>query len=363
MELPNIFRGNYKLLAIPPLLLILISIYFIPQIEMGVDFRGGTLISLTLDEPVDADALEVQLASEGLDAEVRVFDTAVGYKAEIEFPQSDNLVRAEELKDEFEELLPYATNLEIMAEMNESHRAEYEEKRKEINGVADEMFVLAGANTEARLIDSVNELEKVFSDSYKKVYSDYQESVTEPIDRYVDYKSISVQTVSPMLSAHFIDTAINVAILAAILSAVFVFLFFRVVVPSIAVIVGATCDIIIALGAMGFFGIPLTLPSFAALLMLVGYSLDTDILLTIRMLKRRGDPREKAHGAMKTGLTMSLTGMIAFTTLFILALLTHIPTYFEISAVALSGLVGDMFATWGINAVMLLWYVEKKGEY
>ena len=139
-------------------------------------------------------------------------------------------------------------------------------------------------------------------------------------------------------------------------------LFFRVVVPSAAVIIGATCDIIIALGAMGLFGIPLTLPSFAALLMLVGYSLDTDILLTMRMLKRRGDPRDKAHDAMKTGLTMSLTAIIAFATLFALAYFTHIRTYYEISAVALAGLVGDMIATWGINAVMLLWYVEKKEE-
>jgi preprotein translocase subunit SecF len=112
---------------------------------------------------------------------------------------------------------------------------------------------------------------------------------------------------------------------------------------------------------MGLFGIPLTLPSFAALMMLIGYSLDTDILLTTRILKRKGDPRENAYDAMKTGLTMSGTGMIAFGALFALSLMTHIPTYFEISAVALAGLVGDMFATWGINAVMILHYKLKRG--
>ena len=363
MELPNIFKDDYRRLAVAPLLLVLISLYFIPQIELGVDFRGGTLISLTLDESIDSAALKEQLSSEGLDADVRVFETAVGYKAEIEFPQSESLLRAEELKDEFEALLPEATNLEIMSEMNESHKTEYEEKRQEINKVADEMFDLAGVNTRAEMIEGVNDLERTFGEAYKRVYSNYQEAVTEPINKYVEYTSISVQTVSPMLSTHFIDTAINVAIIAAVLSAVFVFLFFRAIVPSIAVIIGAACDIIIAMGAMGLFGIPLTLPSFAALIMLVGYSLDTDILLTMRMLKRRGDPREKAYGAMKTGLTMSFTGIIAFTTLFILSMLTHIPTYYEISAVALAGLVGDMFATWGLNAVMLLWHVERKGEY
>ena len=315
MEMPNIFKGDYRLLAIPPIILILISLFFIPQIQLGVDFRGGTLITLTTNDAVDSDALQAQLASEGLDAEVRSFDTAVGGKVEIEFAQSDELVEAEELKAEFESLLYEATNLEVQAQMNGSMQGEYEAKREEIDAVADRMFGLAGDNTRAEMFTSVNDLEKEFSNAYKMVYSNYQDAVTRPISKYVDYDSISVQTVSPLLSTHFIDTALRVAAISAVLSAIFVFLFFRMIVPSIAVIVGAACDIIIALGAMGLFGIPLTLPAFAALLMLVGYSLDTDILLTTRMTKRRGDPRENAYDSMKTGLTMSLTGMIAFSVL------------------------------------------------
>jgi preprotein translocase subunit SecF len=177
----------------------------------------------------------------------------------------------------------------------------------------------------------------------------------------VNYTSISIQTVSPSLSTHFIESAIQVVLVSAVLSIAFVFFFFRTLVPSAAVIIGALADVVIAMGAMGLFGIPLTLSSFAALLMLIGFSLDTDILLTMRMLKRKGDSREKAHDAMKTGLTMSIAAIVSFGVLFALSVLTHIPTYYEISAVALAGLFGDMFATWGINAVMLLWYVEKKG--
>jgi preprotein translocase subunit SecF len=153
---------------------------------------------------------------------------------------------------------------------------------------------------------------------------------------------------------------LNVVIFAIFLSLILVFLFFRSLPPSIAVVTGAVSDMVIALGAMGALGIPLTLASFAALLMLLGFSLDTDILLTTRMLKRKGDPRENAHDAMKTGLTMSLMAIIAFASLFVLAALTHIPTYYEISAVALAGLVGDIFATWGINGVLILHFVERK---
>ncbi len=360
MDFPNIFKGDYRLLAIPPILLMIISLFFIPQVKMGVDFTGGTLISLTLDHAIDAEELQVELASEGLDADVRVFETAVGFKAEVEVPQSENLVRAEELKQEFDALLPEASALEIMAETNETAVPEYNAKRAEIRAVANEMFSLARFDASSLEIAGMNDLDRAFVQAYQQVYANYENSISEPIDKHVDYTSISVQTVSPLLSIHFIDKALNVVALSAILSIVFVFLFFRSLVPSLAVIVGAFCDIIIALGAMGFFGIPLTISSFAALLMLVGYSLDTDILLTMRMLKRKGNPREKAHDSMKTGLTMSLTGVIAFTSLFVLASLTHIPTYFEISAVALAGLFGDMFATWGLNAVLLLWHVERR---
>ena len=196
--------------------------------------------------------------------------------------------------------------------------------------------------------------------SYSQVYALYQESISKPIDKYVTYQSISVQTVSPVLSTHFIEKALDVVMFSAVLSVILVFLFFRTIVPSIAVLTGALSDVTIAMGAMGLFGIPLTLQSFAALLMLIGFSLDTDILLTTRMLKRKGDLRENAYEAMKTGLTMSVMAIVAFLALFVLSVVMHIPTYYEISAVALAGLVGDMFATWGINGVMVLWYAERR---
>ena len=361
MDFPNIFKGNYKLLIIPPLVLVLISIYFIPQIKMGVDFQGGTMVTLSLKGAADAERLKADLASEGLNAEVKVYQTATGYKAEIEVPQSVKLVEAEQLKSDFNGKLLEVSSLEIAALQNSSMMNEYLAKRAVLENVTNRIFALSGMSRSQFNITGVIEEQKAFSSAYMKVYSDYQNSISAPIEKHIAYDSISVQTVSPLLSSQFISKAINVVIFSAVLSTVFVFLFFRTFVPSLAVLTGALSDVIIALGAMGIFGIPFTLPSFAALLMLIGFSLDTDILLTMRMLKRKGDPREKAHWAMKTGLTMSVTAIVAFSALFILAILTHIPTYFEISAVALAGLVGDMFATWGINAVLLLWYVERVG--
>lgn len=350
------------MLAAVPLLMILVSLYFIPTIKMGVDFQGGTVITLSLSEKADASELQASLMDEGLEANVRVFETAVGYRAEIEVPQSDDLVKADSLKDDFNALLPEVAQLEVASFQNSSRSETYLAKKAELDSIADGLFSLAGKNRASMNISGTNELQKRFGEAYSDVYSSYQKSISGPIDRHVEYDSISIQTVSPALSAHFIEVAFNVVLMAVIFSLVLVFVFFRDLIPSIAVLTGAVSDILIALGAMGLFGIPLSLASFAALLMLLGFSLDTDILLTTRMLKRKGDPRENAYDAMKTGMTMSVMAIIAFASLFALAVLTHIPTYYEISAVALAGLVGDIFATWGINGVLILHHVEGRAK-
>ncbi|MDD5340382.1 MAG: hypothetical protein PHV13_03975 [Candidatus ainarchaeum sp.] len=360
MEVPNIYKGDYRRIAAAPLLLILVSLIFIPNIQPGVDFRGGTLVSLALNQSVDGPGLQAKLLQEGLDAKVQVYKTPTGYTAEIEVPQSPDLVKAEELKSSFSNLMPEVSELEVRSYQNSSYEANYTAKKAELDALADQMFALAKTDRSQLKIGGLNDLEKRVSESYSRVYLLYQESISKPINKYVSYNSISVQTVSPVLSTHFIEKALNVVLFSAVLSVILVFLFFRSIVPSIAVLTGAVCDVTIAMGAMGLFGIPLTLQSFAALLMLIGFSLDTDILLTTRILKRKGDLRENAYDAMKTGLTMSVMAIVAFASLFALSVIMHIPTYYEISAVALAGLVGDMFATWGINGVMILWYAERR---
>ncbi len=354
----NIYKGDYRRLCIPPLLLILISLFFIPQIKTGVDFRGGTLISLALNKSIDAAALQTKLHQDGLDATVQVFHTAVGFTAEIEVPQSPSLVQAESLKSQFNTIFPVVTTLEVEAALNGSYQGNYISNKTQIENISKQMFALAG--TSQNNITGLNDLNKRFGQAYSQIYKNYQDSISGTINKEVPYQSISVQSVSPVLSANFIQKTINVVILSAILSVVLVFLFFRTLVPGLAVLSGSITDVTIALGAMGLFGIPLTLQSFSALLMILGFSLDTDILLTTRVLKRKGDPRDNAFDAMKTGITMSLMAIVAFGALFVLAIMTNIATYYEISAVALAGLIGDMFTTWGIDGVMIIYYAEHR---
>ncbi|MCX8206197.1 MAG: protein translocase subunit SecF, partial [Candidatus Micrarchaeota archaeon] len=100
--------------------------------------------------------------------------------------------------------------------------------------------------------------------------------------------------------------------------------------------------------------------AIASLLMLIGFSLDTDILLTVRILKRgMRDPRTSAYEAMKTGITMSFSAMLAFFALFVVGELTNIAIYQDISRIVLVGLFGDLIGTWLLNAVIMIYHVEK----
>ena len=150
-------------------------------------------------------------------------------------------------------------------------------------------------------------------------------------------------------------------ILAFIGMAIVVFLSFRTFVPSAAVVLSAFADMVMTAAVMNLVGVPLTLGTTAALLMLIGYSVDSDILLTTRVLKRQGKLNEKLSGAFHTGIIMTTTTFAAITALFIVSWLGSIQIIMEISAVLLIGLVFDIMNTWLTNAAILKWYVQKGG--
>jgi preprotein translocase subunit SecF len=137
---------------------------------------------------------------------------------------------------------------------------------------------------------------------------------------------------------------------------VLVFLLFRTFVPSIAVVVSAFSDIVIPLGLMNVLGIQLSLGTVAALLMLIGYSVDSDILLNNHVLRRRGGFYESTYRAMRTGVTMTLTSITAMITMTVAATLFGIPLLPEIGLVLVFGLTADLMNTYLLNVSLLRYY-------
>jgi preprotein translocase subunit SecF len=174
---------------------------------------------------------------------------------------------------------------------------------------------------------------------------------------------ISYRSVGPILSKQSLNQVYYALAFAFIFMSITVFIIFRNFVPSMAVILAALSDIIIAIGGMSLLGIPLSLASVAGLLMLIGYSVDTDILLTTRVLKRReGTVTERALDAMKTGLTMAAAAIGSMAALYLVVVLfiPYANVLADIAAVLIIGLLADVLATWLMNLGILRWYMEAR---
>ncbi|BAZ98883.1 MAG: protein translocase subunit SecF [Methanothermobacter thermautotrophicus] len=171
----------------------------------------------------------------------------------------------------------------------------------------------------------------------------------------------SYKAVGPVLSKQAMNQIYWAIGFAFLFMSVTVFIIFRDPVPSLAVILAAASDIIIAVGGMSLFGIPLSLASVGAILMLIGYSVDTDILLTTRVLKRRkGTINERALGAMKTGVTMSIAAIASMAALYLVTVfvMPEARVLSDIAAVLIIGLLADILTTWLMNLGILRWYLE-----
>jgi len=169
------------------------------------------------------------------------------------------------------------------------------------------------------------------------------------------------KSVGPVLSRQAMNQIYWAIGFAFLFMSLTVFIIFRDPVPSLAVILVAASDIIIAVGGMSLFGIPLSLASVGAILMLIGYSVDTDILLTTRVLKRRkGTINERALGAMKTGVTMSIAAIASMAALYLVTVfaMPEARVLSDIASVLIIGLLADIITTWLMNLGILRWYLE-----
>jgi len=114
---------------------------------------------------------------------------------------------------------------------------------------------------------------------------------------------------------------------------------------------------VVTLAVMGLLGIELSKGSLVALLLLIGYSVDTDILLTTRVLVKKKEPlHERIKKSMKTGLTMSIT---TFSAMFVLYIISSSKILDDVAAVIMIGMIADMLNTWIQNVAILKWYLER----
>ena len=170
----------------------------------------------------------------------------------------------------------------------------------------------------------------------------------------------SVEIVGSSLGASFFKEIITALAIAFVFMSIVVFLYFRTFVPSAAVILAAFSDMVVTLAIVNLIGLKISAAGIAAFLMLIGYSVDTDILLTTRLLKRKeGTEMERIYGAIDTGFTMTLTTLVA---VIVGLIFTQSDVIKQIMMILFIGLIADMIYTWIQNVGILRLYLERKAR-
>jgi len=188
--------------------------------------------------------------------------------------------------------------------------------------------------------------------------SELKQILEESLNYKLTEENSSIEFTGSGLSNSFYRQLQIAIIISFILMALVVFVIFRTLAPSLAVVLSAFADIIMTLTLINLLGIRVSSAGIIAFLMLIGYSVDTDIMLTTRLLKRRGSEiNKRLSNAFKTGLTMTLTSIVAITVALILTQ-SFSAVLKQIFTILLIGLGFDIFNTWITNASILKWYLE-----
>ena len=168
----------------------------------------------------------------------------------------------------------------------------------------------------------------------------------------------SIEVMGSSLGESFFKQTKWVLLIAFLLMGGVVFLYFRMLVPGLAIMLAAVSDMVVTLAIFNLTGMKLASSGIAAFLMLIGYSVDTNILLSSRLIKKKeGTITERTYSALKTGLTMSLTTLAVVLSAF---LLVQSETVKQIMVILLIGLLVDLVMTWIQNAGILRYYLERK---
>lgn len=138
----------------------------------------------------------------------------------------------------------------------------------------------------------------------------------------------------------------------------FIYIYTKNSIPAFAVMLSAFADIAATLAVVNLIGMKISIAGIVAFLMLIGYSVDSDIMLTSRLMRKKEKVNSAISGAFKTGWTMTFTSILAVG----VALIVVYPfgsVLNQIFTILLIGLSFDLVNTWITNASILKWYIEK----
>ena len=354
-----ITEKNYKKLMIIPFVMVivcLILIFVSPKVEKGIDLKGGNQLILRYDgAPVDQTKLESSLKDKYGFQELSIRETTgpTSTGVIIEYSNSPEIETAKAEK----------------AKLDFSNTALVDLKSRSKELLTPFLAKNYLSQSDIDTIDSFtnkDDLKVYLNETINLANNNFNNSIINFVKSELnlgDEARIQTREISATLGSDFIKASIKVGIIAFILLSFVIFLFFRELVPSGLIIFAATFDILAGMAGMVILGLPLSLTTIPTLLMLVGYSVDTDILLSTKLLKNRTDDVFTAtNKSMATGLTMTITTIVTVLVMVIVSYFMQMTVILEIASILLFGLIGDVISTWFFNAPALITYVQNKNK-
>jgi preprotein translocase subunit SecF len=167
----------------------------------------------------------------------------------------------------------------------------------------------------------------------------------------------SLEGLGSAIGSSFFSQTVFALLISFVLMSIVVIVSFRTFVPCVAVIIAVISDMLMTIATINLLGIKVSLAGIAALIMLIGYSVDTDILLTTRVLrKHEGTIMDRVVSSARTGIMCSLTTMAVT---LIGMLISSSEVIKQIMIIIFIGMIYDQINTWIQNAIILRRYAEK----
>lgn len=336
MKFGNWYDKNYrKLLIIPTIVLALSFIYIVlfffqtgDVINKDVSLTGGTTISIYTD--ISSTEFIPVISKETTDFEIKSISDNSGNQLEIVIIVREE--HTEELNNLLEEFLGYKLTNENSSQETTSASLSEDFYKQLIVAVILAFFWMAAV---------------VFVIFAKGTKVKFWTIVLNVLFGF--YLGNFFLSINPIISG----------IIFLVFAFTLIYTYIRNSVPAFAVMLSAFADIVMTLAVVDLVGMKISTAGIVAFLMLIGYSVDTDILLTTRLLRKKSKVNEALFGAFKTGTTMTLTSIIAITAALI-AVYNFGSVLNQIFIILLIGLGFDLFNTWITNASIIKWYVEHK---
>ncbi len=330
------YDKNYKKLLIAPAVLLTISIIFLAFfyaqngdiINKDVSLTGGT--TFTISTELSSQELENFLSKSIQDFEVKTISDNSGRQIELVVTASEE--NSDNLENLLEEFLGYELNSQNSSKETTSAGLSADFYKQLIVAIILAFFWMAavvylifkkGGKTKTKVV-LLNILFGFFMGNF-----------------FLSSNQLISGVVFLAFAVYLIRTYIKNSV------------------PAFAVMFSAFADIVMTLAVVDLIGMKLSTAGIVAFLMLIGYSVDTDILLTTRLLKKKREGINTAlFEAFKTGTTMTLTSIIAIA-IALISIYSFSSVLNQIFTILLIGLGFDLFNTWITNASIIKWHVSE----